>query len=128
MSFGKFPGLLDDLSKMLALKGHPYSNKYSYDDLMNAESELGRTIFGPVPVGHNREFFKHRGNVWFWYEEWVDEAGNPKNVSIRYEVRPDGVYKKSIGEPYIRLEGDELNNFRLAARKYLELVKSKLYC
>jgi hypothetical protein len=128
MSQRKFSGLLDDLSKILALKNQPYSNRYSYDDLVNAESELGRTVFGPVPAGHRREFFKTRDNVWIWFDEWNSEAGQPQNISIRYEVRPEGVFKKGSGGTYVKINGDELENFLRAARKYYELVKTKLYC
>lgn len=106
----------------------PYSNKLTYDDLVNAESELGKTIFGPIPEGHNREFFKHKGNVWIWYEDFSDKFGKTNNMTIRYEVRPAGVYKKVGDGAYTKIEGEELENFRQAAKKYLELVKSKLYC
>ena len=100
----------------------------SLEELINAESELGRTIFGPIPTGHQREFFEHKKNVWIWYEGWSDEAGNVHGLTIRYEVKPDGVFKKSAGQPYVKLEGEELNNFRNAARTYLDLIKTKLYC
>ena len=106
----------------------PYSNKLTYDDLVNAESELGRTIFGPIPDGHHREFFKHKGNVWIWYEDFPDKFGKTNNMTIRYEVRPAGVYKKVGDGAYAKIEGEELENFRQAAKKYLELVKTKLYC
>ena len=105
-----------------------YTNKLSYSDLMNAESELGRTLFGPIPYGRQREFFKSRNNVWIWHENWVNEFGDSQNITISYEVRPAGVYKKSAGKPYIKIEGEELDNFRQAAKNYLELVKAKLYC
>lgn len=105
-----------------------YSNKLTLDELINAESVIGRTVFGPVPEGHRREFFESRKNVWFWYESWVDASGIMHEMTIRYEVRPTGVYKKVIGGKYAKLEGDELNNFRKAARSYLNLIKTKLYC
>ena len=105
-----------------------YSNKLTYEDLINAESELGRTLFGPIPAGHNREFFEHKKNIWIWHEHWVNEMGQEQGVTIRYEVRPDGVFKKAEGHGYQRIEGAELENFRNAAHSYLELVKSKLYC
>ena len=105
-----------------------YSNKLSVADLINAESELGRTLFGPVPVGHRREFFVARKNVWIWHENWVDQFGRIQEMTIRYEVRPTGVYKKPNGGSYKKIEGNELNNFRQAAKSYLDLVKTKLYC
>ena len=99
-----------------------------YEDLINAEAELGRTLFGPVPAGRQREFFKHRGDVWIWHESWTDELGQLQNITIRYEVRPDGVFKKIPGSPYAKIEGEELKNFCQSAKNYLELVKTKLYC
>ncbi len=105
-----------------------YRNKLSLDDLINAESELGRTLFGPIPVGHQREFFESKKNVWIWHESWTDQFGQLQGMTIRYEVRPTGVFKKSVGGKYKKIEGKELNNFRQAAHEYLNLVKTKLYC
>lgn len=105
-----------------------YSGRLTYDDLVNAESEIGRTLFGPIPAGYQREFFEHRKNVWIWHESYVDAAGVAHEMTVRYEVRPNGVFKKVSGvEPLIRLQGAELDNFREAARRYLALVKQKLY-
>ena len=103
-------------------------NGFTYDELVNAEAKLGRTLFGPVPEGYQREFFESRPNVWIWYEKFVNPAGLMQEMTIRYEVRPTGVYKKPLGGGYEKLEGAELDNFRRAARGYLELVKTKLYC
>ena len=96
------------------------------DDLINAESELGRTIFGPVPVGHQREFFQYTKNVWMWHENWTD-LGRKYEITIRYEVRKDGVYKKIQGHGYQKIKGSELENFRQALHAYLKVVKEKLY-
>ena len=106
---------------------HLYSNKLSYEDLVNAESAIGRTIFGPIPSGHQREFFEYRKNVWIWHESFMDETGAIQDMTVRYEVRPEGVFKRLGQGSYDRIEGDELNNFRKAARMYLNLVKTKLY-
>lgn len=104
-----------------------YSNSLSYTDLMNLESQWGGTLFGPIPAGHQREFFEHKKNVWIWYEGWKDAAGISKDITIRYEVRPSGVFKRVAGEKYEKLEGEELENFRTAAKNYLKLMKTKLY-
>ena len=104
-----------------------YFNGFSYTDLMNLESQWGGTLFGPVPAGHQRKFFEHKQNVWIWYEGWLDVTGSYKEMTIRYEVRPAGVFKRIEGQRYEKLEGDELNNFRLAAKNYLTLMKNKLY-
>ena len=128
MSIKEFLDKTLGISELLGAKKAPYSNRLSYDELINAESALGRTLFGPIPVGHQREFFKSKDNVWIWHENWTDEIGNLQNMTIRYEVRPEGVYKKVADGGYIKLSGDELENFRRAAKSYLELVKTKLYC
>ena len=47
---------------------------------------------------------------------------------MRYEVRPTGVFKKPVGGSYQKISGAELDNFRNAAKGYLNLVKTKLYC
>ena len=119
------------LQKRLAQLSTPTAranNGFTYDELINAESALGRTLFGPVPEGYQREFFESKPNVWIWHESFVNQLGKIEEMTIRYEVRPTGVYKKPVGGSYERIEGEELANFRKAARGYLELVKSKLYC
>ncbi|MBR2586846.1 hypothetical protein IKE71_00510 [Candidatus Saccharibacteria bacterium] len=98
----------------------------SLEDKINLESALGRTIFGPIPAGHQREFFEYKKNLWIWHESWT-ELGRPVEITLRYEVRPDGVFKKTNGSGYYKLEGAELANFLNAARKYLELIKTQLY-
>jgi len=105
-----------------------YTNHFTYDDLINAESELGRTLFGPIPVGHQREFFVAKKNVWIWHESFTDQFGKLQEMTIRYEVRPTGVYKRASGGSYKKIQGAELENFRRAAHSYLNLVKTKLYC
>lgn len=128
MSFKKFLISFIGLDEVLKTNKTPYSNRFSYDDLINAESALGRTLFGPIPAGRQREFFKSKDNVWIWHENWTDEMGNLQNMTIRYEVRPEGVYKKVADAGYVQISGEELDNFRKVAKNYLELVKTKLYC
>ena len=103
------------------------SSEMAYANLINAESELGRTLFGPIPEGHQWEFFEHKKNVWIWHDGWFDEVGKMHGTTIRYEVKPEGVFKKVAGEPYIRIDGEELDNFRNAAKMYLNLIKENLY-
>jgi hypothetical protein len=104
------------------------TKQLTYDDLLNSESEIGRTLFGPIPYGHQREFFESKKNVWIWHENWLDEAGIEQSITIRYEVRPTGVYKKLSGGKYTLIENEELENFMTAVRTYFELAKQKLYC
>ena len=128
MSLSQF--LADSLSvfKKPTLERPVYTNKLTYEDLINAESALGRTLFGPIPAGHNREFFAAKKNVWIWHESWTDNLGALQDMTVRYEVRPTGVFKRANQGNYEKIEGAELDNFRRAAHSYLDLVKSKLYC
>jgi hypothetical protein len=93
---------------------------YTEADLINAESALGRTIFGPISTDYSREFFHHHDNVWIWHEN---------GKTIRYEVRKNGVFKKTDGGDgkYHPITGIELENFCTAAKTYLQLVKSNIY-
>jgi hypothetical protein len=117
------------MSRQKFLKKHSkYSNKLSVADLINAESSLGKTLFGPIPAGHQREFFQSKKNVWIWHESFTNQIGNLEELTIRYEVRPTGVYKRANRGDYQMITGAELDNFRKAARCYLDLVKTNLYC
>lgn len=106
----------------LTLSAHP-----TRADLINAESRLGSTLFGPIPVGHRREFFHDRNNVWIWHEDWLDAAAQPQQLTVRYEVRTSGIFKKVAAGRYLKLEGDELDNFRKATHAYLDIIKTRLY-
>lgn len=108
------------------LINRPAPKPRTLEDKINAESELGRTIFGPIPAGHQREFFEHKKNLWIWHESWT-ELGQNREITIRYEVRENGVFKKINGSAYYKLEGLELQNFIRATRRYLELIKTQLY-
>lgn len=99
----------------------------SHSDLINAESRLGSTIFGPIPAGHRREFFHDRQGVWIWHEDWQDATSGERQLTVRYEVRKSGVYKKISAGNYFKLEGGELENFRRAAHAYLKVIKAYLY-
>ena len=104
------------------------NTKPTLRDLINAESALGRTLFGPIPTGHQREFFTAQRNVWIWHERWLNAAGLPEEMTIRYEVHPHGVYKRATGQgSYQKIEGEELENFRHATQAYLEIIKRQLY-
>ncbi len=45
---------LKELLKNQFFLKKPYSNKLTYDELINAEAEIGKTVFGPIPNGRNR--------------------------------------------------------------------------
>lgn len=104
------------------LRRHP-----SRADLINAESRIGSTIFGPIPKGHRREFFHDKNNIWIWHEDWFDHEDNLRQMTVRYEVRPSGIYKKISAGNYVQLAGNELVNFCQATHVYLYTIKQKLY-
>ena len=37
--------------------------------LIELESEIGRELFGPIPAGHQRDFFCLDAHTWVWHEE-----------------------------------------------------------
>ena len=100
--------------------------KLTEDDLINAESKLGGTLFGPIPAGHRREFFRYRHNVWVYHESWV-QAGRKMESTITNKVRENGVFKCPLGGEYVKITDAELANFRKATTEYLKLIKKNLY-
>ena len=119
--------LTDQTAKKITLAARQMRRRPSRAELINAESKLGSTIFGPVPDGHRREFFHDRENVWIWHEDWLDHERHPRQLTVRYEVRPSGVFKKISAGKYVELKGTELENFRQATKVYLHVIKQKLY-
>ena len=56
------------------------------------------------------------------------EKAYEDGLTIRYEVRENGVYKQVGREnDYHKVTGEELENFRNATKAYLRLVKSRIY-
>ncbi|MBR3264142.1 hypothetical protein IKF94_02860 [Candidatus Saccharibacteria bacterium] len=114
------------LKKSKIFKSSGKHLKLTEDDLINAESRLGATLFGPIPAGHRREFFRYRHNIWVYHESWT-EGGKKRESTITYQVRENGVYKCPLGGEYIKITGPELTNFKRATIEYLKLIKSNLY-
>ena len=103
--------------------------KMTNHDLIRLESEIGRTLFGPIPEDHHREFFCLDADTWVWHEEWKEqETGKLKSNTIRYEVHQNGVVKvQDGGANYSFIDGDELKNLSLATKLYKERVLRDLY-
>lgn len=95
--------------------------------LVQRESELGGSLFGPIPQGHHRQFFNLDANTWVWYEDWMDEKGHLQSTTTRYEVHPNGILKVQDRTPYYYIEGQELNNFVVAVQRYYERVSRDIY-
>jgi hypothetical protein len=98
----------------------------AYNEVLRYEAKLGGQLFGPVPLGHRREFFCLDKHTWVWYEEWLNENGQQQVVTTRYQVRPDGILKSQNGGGYRRLAHAELHNLYQAAELYAEVVPAAL--
>lgn len=111
--------------KMPHLGGRPLKT-LTERELLKLESEIGSTLFGPVPQGHTREFFCLDEATWIWHEQWLENR-KLTTSTVRYEVQPQGVLKVQEGARYSYLEGDELRNFMIAVRMYYEQVARSVY-
>lgn len=87
-------------------------------ELLQKEAEIGGTLFGQVPKGHHRQFFCLDDHTWVWYEEWLDQNGQRKVLTTRYEIRPDGILKVQDGQAYQELSREETRNLYQAALAY----------
>lgn len=106
---------------------HDFS-KMTERQLIQAESKIGRELFGPIPAGHRREFFCLDEHTWVWHEEWKDpETGKRRHMTTRYEVHQNGVLKVQDSSQYRFIEGEELQNLFLSARLYYEGVMRGIY-
>lgn len=103
------------------------AKKVTERELIQHESNIGRELFGPVPVGHRREFFCLDEKTCMWYEEYKDTRGKPVTHTTRYEIQGDKVLKAQDGAKYSYLEGDELKNLLTAINMYYERVMRSVY-
>ena len=115
------------MPKMKLPKKRSSLTKPTYRQLIQMESEIGGTLFGPVPAGHRREFFNLDEDTWIWHEEWKDRLGKSRSSTTRYEVHDNGVLKAQEGARYSFIEGVELENFMLATRMYYERISREIY-
>ena len=97
-----------------------------YRNLIRHEAKIGGKLFGPIPEGHKREFFRLDKYTWVWHEEWTDETGQLQTRIIRYDFRPDGVLKSQNGH-YQPISREEARHLRDAIRLYGQKVDEELY-
>jgi hypothetical protein len=97
-----------------------------YRNLLRTAATIGGRLFGPIPVGHRREFFCLDKNTWIWHEEWIDSLGNRQVQTMRYDVRPDTILKTLDGSSYQSLSATETENLITAARNYRTAIRSQL--
>lgn len=108
-------------------KGKFAFKKLTERELISRESEIGKTLFGPVTDGCSREFFNLDEKTWIWHEEYVDTAGMKRSMTTRYEVQAQGILKAQDGANYSYLEGEELQNFGYAIQMYYDRVMRGVY-
>ncbi len=95
-------------------------------DLMRRESAIGRQLFGPIPKGVSREFFRLDKNIWVWDEQWTD-SGVRKSKNTKYMIKPTEILKSVNGSGYERLSLAEAKNFERAVHSYVKRVKREVY-
>ncbi len=95
--------------------------------LIQMESEIGKTLFGEIPKGHRREFFNLDPKTWIWHEEYFDANKQPHSITTKYEVQDKGILKVQDGARYSYIEGTELENFGLAVQIYYERAAREVY-
>lgn len=97
-------------------------------ELIEAESAIGRTLFGPMPRHVvRRDFFNLDASTWIWHEVTRNDTGGMEEKTTRYEIQPRGILKIQAGPRYSYLEGAELRNFTLAVKAYYERVTTTIY-
>jgi hypothetical protein len=92
--------------------------------LIQFEANIGGQLFGPIPQGHQRQFFCLDEHTWVWHEAWQDKNGKPKSVTTRYDVRPTGVLKLQNNGVYQQLSDEEARNLYLTTQLYRDRVKA----
>lgn len=96
-------------------------------ELLRRESEIGATLFGPLPQGGRRQFFNLDASTWIWYEEWIDDRRQRHTATTRYEVQENGILKVQEGARYSYVTGAELENIKSAINMYYERVAREVY-
>jgi hypothetical protein len=90
--------------------------------LIEREAEIGGMLFGTVPAGRSRKFYCLDEKTWIWREEWTSSDGKHNVVTVRYEVRPDGVLKYQEGAGYRPMSFNEAQNLYRAVGQYRQQV------
>jgi hypothetical protein len=97
-----------------------------YRDIIRYGARIGGELFGPIPEGVRREFFCLDEHTWVWHEEWVDQQGNRRALTTRYDVRPNGILKAQDGQPYRYVSFEEAKHLYKAVKMYNKRLDSEL--
>lgn len=98
-------------------------------DLIDDESKIGGTLFGPISRGVERRFFLDEGDSWFFRETATDPTTGRTlySFTIRYEILPQGVLKSVDGKGHVFITGIELEHLEQAIRLYHQKTEQELY-
>jgi hypothetical protein len=95
-------------------------------DLLKREAEIGGKLFGEVPKGSSRKFFRLEKNTWVWVENW-EQNGRKYSKTTKYLIKPTELLKSTNGGQYQRTSLQEAKNFEQAVYAYVEEVDKKIY-
>ena len=95
-------------------------------DLIRREARIGREVFGPIPAGRSREFFRIDKKTWIWQESWR-ENGSQRTNNTKYMVRERDIVKSVNGAPYQKVGLEEAKNLEAAIHTYVARVKHHIY-
>lgn len=96
------------------------------NDLLRREATVGRHVFGPIPKGNSREFFRLDTQTWIWQESWVGPKGR-ETRQTKYVVKDRDIIKSVNGGTYEKINDEELKNFQAAVHEYAKRVKKDVY-
>lgn len=132
----KRDGFIGGVAKVLFNRALPISRMEPITEakLRSQESQIGASIFGDFkPNETRREFFYDKRiadrDSWFFHQVVVDEKGEQVEVTLHYEVHPNGILRIS-SDPNTKNEfifEKELNDFISATNIYHESVMSQMY-
>jgi len=130
-------GFVGGVAKVLFNRALPISRIEPITEakLRSQESQIGASIFGDFkPNEVRREFFYDKRiadrDSWFFHQVVVDEKSEQIEVTLHYEVHPNGILRVS-SDPNTKNEfisKKELNDFITSTNIYHELVMSQMYC
>lgn len=96
-------------------------------DLIRQEAMIGRHVFGPIPEGHKRDFFRVDKGIWVWQETWVDDNRQKQHRHTKYVVRNNDIVKSVNSGSYVRLSIEEAKNLESAVHEYVKRVGKEVY-
>lgn len=95
-------------------------------DLIRREAQIGKKLFGPIPKGRDREFFRIDKHTWIWQESWT-ENGQKQTRNTKYMVRDRDVVKAINGSAYEQASLEEVKNLQAAIHAYVERAQKEIY-